>query len=32
MLSTNAPLPARNSPRDLKMHDCLIEVTRFENG
>ncbi|KAJ5956747.1 hypothetical protein N7501_011026 [Penicillium viridicatum] len=32
MGSTNAPLPPRNSTRELKMHDCLIEVTRFSDG
>ncbi|KUM63965.1 hypothetical protein ACN42_g3089 [Penicillium freii] len=32
MGSTNAPLPPRNSTRELKMHGCLIEVTRFSDG
>ncbi|CAI7573118.1 unnamed protein product [Penicillium viridicatum] len=32
MGSTNAPLPPRNSTRELKIHDCLIEVTRFSDG
>ncbi|KGO46187.1 hypothetical protein PEX1_087480 [Penicillium expansum] len=30
MGTTNVPVLPSTSPRELKMHDCLIEVTRFE--
>ncbi|KAJ6143807.1 hypothetical protein N7471_003260 [Penicillium samsonianum] len=32
MGSTNDPVPPHNRARELKMHDCLIEVTRLEGG
>lgn len=32
MAVTNIPVPPRNIPRVLNMHDCLIEVTRFDSG